>query len=131
MAKVLGLGGIFFKARDPRALMAWYQAHLGMPTESADYANLFPGTMPAGGCTVFSPFEADTRYFAPSTSSFMVNLIVDDLDGALRQVRLGGGRQVGEIKNFEYGRFGWFLDPENNKVELWEPFAPAPTVATP
>jgi predicted enzyme related to lactoylglutathione lyase len=125
MAKVLGLGGIFFKSRDPRALLAWYQGNLGMPTESSDYANLFPITMPAGGCTVFSPFDADTKYFMPSKSTFMFNLIVDDLDGALRQVCLGGGRQVGDIKSFAYGRFGWFLDPEGNKVELWEPAAPS------
>lgn len=131
MAKVLGLGGIFFKSRDPRALLAWYQEHLGMPSESADYANLFPITMPAGGCTVFSPFEASTRYFAPSKSNFMFNLIVDDLDGALRQVRLGGGRQIGEIKSFEYGRFGWFIDPDGNKVELWEPAAPIAVDGTP
>jgi predicted enzyme related to lactoylglutathione lyase len=80
--------------------------------------------MPPGGCTVFSPFDADTKYFAPSKASFMFNLIVDDLDGALRQVRLGGGRQIGEIQALAYGRFGWFLDPEGNKVELWEPAAP-------
>lgn len=124
MAKVLGLGGLFFKSKDPKALMAWYQRVLGMPGESADYATLMPATMPAGGCTVFSPFKQDTTYFAPSKQDFMFNLVVDDLDGALRQVQEAGGKLVGEVESFDYGRFGWFLDPDGNKVELWEPASP-------
>lgn len=125
MAKVLGVGGVFFKARDPKALLAWYQEHLGMPKESSDYANFFPHTMPLSACTVFSPFTDDTAYFAPSPREFMFNFVVDDLDGALRQVRAAGGKLIGGVKHFEYGRFGWFLDPEGNKVELWEAQKPA------
>lgn len=121
MAKVLGVGGIFFRAKDPRKLLAWYQANLGVSKESSDYVNFFPATMPGGSCVVFSPFKEDTEYFAPSKREFMFNLIVDDLNGALRQVRSAGGQLVGGIQSFEYGRFGWFLDPEGNKVELWEP----------
>ncbi|MDC8759546.1 VOC family protein [Janthinobacterium fluminis] len=123
MAKVLGVGGIFFKSKDPNGLLAWYQQHLGLPRESSDYANFFPKMMPQGGCTVFSPFEDATTYFSPSESGFMFNLVVDDLDGALRQVRLAGAELVGKIASYEYGRFGWFLDPDGNKVELWEPSA--------
>lgn len=123
MAKALGVGGIFFKSKDPQALLAWYQRALGVPNESPDYATFFPNTMPAGSCTVFSPFKASTEYFAPSSSPFMFNLVVDDLDGALRQVLEAGAELAGEVQSFDYGRFGWFIDPDGNKVELWEPSA--------
>jgi predicted enzyme related to lactoylglutathione lyase len=121
MAKALGIGGIFFKSKDPKALMAWYQKALGFPTESADYASFFAATMPGGGCTVFSPFKESTDHFAPSTREYMFNLVVDDLDGAMQQVTAAGGTQVGEMASYDYGRFGWFMDPDGNKVELWEP----------
>lgn len=125
MAKVLGVGGIFFKSRNPQALMTWYQEHLGFSTESADYATFFPAAMPDGGCTVFSPFKDTTGYFAPSKRDFMFNLIVDDLDAALEQVKKGGAELVGDPQSFDYGRFGWFMDPDGNKVELWQPAAKA------
>jgi len=83
-----------------------------------------PQSMPANGFTVWSPFPANTDYFAPSNHHFMFNLIVDDLDEALGQVHLGGGQVVGEIEEHEYGRFGWFIDPDGNKVELWQPPLP-------
>lgn len=125
MAKVLGVGGIFFKSRNPQALMAWYQQHLGFSTESTDYTTFFPAAMPVGGCTVFSPFKDTTGYFAPSKRDFMFNLIVDDLDAALAQVKTGGAELVGDPQSFDYGRFGWFMDPDGNKVELWQPAAKA------
>lgn len=121
MAKALGIGGIFFKSTDPQKLIAWYQTTLGIASESTDYAAFLPVSIPPGGCTVFSPFKASTDYFAPSTREFMFNLMVDDLDGALSQVAAGGAELVGEVQSFDYGRFGWFLDPDGNKVELWEP----------
>jgi predicted enzyme related to lactoylglutathione lyase len=123
MAKALGVGGIFFTSKDPQALMAWYQKALGLPAESGDYATFFPATMPGGGCTVFSPFKESTDYFAPSTREFMFNLVVDDLDGALRQVVDAGAALAGDVQSFDYGRFGWFIDPDGNKVELWQPSA--------
>ncbi|MBY0240359.1 MAG: VOC family protein [Burkholderiaceae bacterium] len=125
MAKVLGVGGIFFKSRNPQALMTWYQQHLGFSTESTDYTTFFPATMPGGGGTVFSPFKDTTGYFAPSKRDFMFNLIVDDLDAALEQVKQGGAQLVGDPQSFDYGRFGWFMDPDGNKVELWQPAAKA------
>jgi predicted enzyme related to lactoylglutathione lyase len=125
MAKALGVGGIFFKSKDPKALLAWYQKALGVPSESPDYATFFPAAMPAGSCTVFSPFMLDTEYFAPSASQFMFNLVVDDLDGALKQVLDAGATLAGDVASYDYGRFGWFIDPDGNKVELWEPTAPA------
>lgn len=120
MAKVLGLGGVFFKAANPQKLGAWYRDCLGMPMD--EYGAAFqPHDMPAGGHSAWSPFAEDTTYFQPSRRAFMFNLVVDDLDGCLAQVITAGGTLVGETVDEEYGRFGWFLDPEGNKVELWEP----------
>ena len=105
MAKVTGLGGIFFKARDPKGLSAWYAQHLGLRLEE------FGGAL----------FPEDTAYFAPSTRPFMVNFRVDDLPALLTQLR-GAGIQVdARVEESEYGRFGWIMDPEGNRVELWEP----------
>ena len=124
MARVLAIGGVFFKARDPQALRAWYAEHLQMPAD--DYgASLQPGNFPAGGYTQWSPFAADTNYFAPSSQPFMINFIVDDLDAALDQVRRGGAQVMPNQEHGEYGQFGWFIDPDGNKVELWVPPAPA------
>lgn len=122
MAKALGVGGVFFKARDPKSLGTWYRKWLGIPVdESWGGATLKPSEMPAKSYTVWSPFKADTTYFEPSGQDFMINLVVDDLDGALAQVKEGGAEVVGGIEESEFGRFGWFLDPERNKVELWQP----------
>jgi predicted enzyme related to lactoylglutathione lyase len=120
MAQVLGLGGLFFKSADPERLLAWYARWLGMGDGKAS-VEFRPATMPSNGFAVFSPFPANTDYFAPAEGKFMFNLIVDDLDGALGQVHLGGAQVVGEIEEHEYGRFGWFIDPDGNKVELWQP----------
>ena len=120
MASVLGVGGIFFKSGDPKALGEWYRRWLGLEFDG-QFATLKPATMPAAGATVWSPFPAATNYFDPSSRDFMVNLVVDNLDEALGQVRDGGARIVGGIEDFDYGRFGWFLDPDGNKVELWQP----------
>ncbi len=81
MAKVIGVGGVFFKSPDPEALGSWYQKWLGVPVQPPYGANFKPATMPEFGLTVWAPFKADTDYFAPSSSNFMFNLIVDDLDG--------------------------------------------------
>lgn len=127
MAKVLGVGGIFFRSKDPKALGAWYAKWLGVPIDESWGGVAFqPDAVPAGGATVWSPFADDTKYFDPapdrgSDRQFMFNLMVDDLDGALAQVKEGGAEVVGEIDDQPYGRFGWFLDPDGNKVELWQP----------
>ncbi|HKB94887.1 MAG TPA: VOC family protein [Gaiellaceae bacterium] len=120
MARVLGVGGVFFRARDPRALGEWYRRWLGVPVAFPRGASFDPESLPANAATVWAPFEEETSYLAPDRS-FMFNLIVDDLDGALAQVVDGGATLADPIEEHEYGRFGWFVDPEGNKVELWQP----------
>ena len=122
MARALGVGGVFFKSRDPEALSSWYARWLDLPIEPTFFcASFLPETIPPGGYTVWAPFKSSTTYFEPSAKDFMINLIVDDLEGALSQVREGGAQTLGEIEELEFGRFSWFVDPEDNKVELWEP----------
>ncbi len=122
MAKALGIGGAFFKSPDPKALVAWYSTWLGVSVDEQTQSVAFkPDQLPDGAFSVWAPFDAATEYFGPSAKPFMVNLIVDDLDGALSQVAEGGAEIVGEIEQYDFGRFGWFIDPDGNKVELWEP----------
>lgn len=126
MAKVTGIGGVFFKARDDHAKLAeWYRKHLGM--ELADFGGslLFWGQDPApdGGLTVWHVAESDTDWFAPSNASFMINYRVDDMDGMVAQLQDAGVTIVRGPDTHENGRFLWILDPEGNKVELWEPAA--------
>jgi len=124
MAQVLGIGGIFFKSPNPLKLCQWYRKWLGLPFEAETgltFVPFFPRNMPHNGYTVWSPFPSKTAYFSPSENAFMFNLVVDNLDEALDQVKSGGAQTVGEIETTAYGRFGWFMDPDGNKVELWQP----------
>ena len=121
MARALGIGGVFFKSDDRRKLAAWYEKWLSLPLSDNHSGTFKANMMPEAGFTVWGPFEQSTSYFDPSTKEFMINLVVDDLDGALAQVREGGATVVGDIEEYDYGRFGWFVDPEQNKIELWEP----------
>lgn len=127
MAKALGIGGVFFKSSDPKGLGEWYRQWLGVPVEHPWGAAFSPSDLPQGALGVWNPFDQSTSYFQPSAKAFMVNLVVDDVDGALAQVVEGGATPVGEIEESEFGRFGWFVDPEGNKVELWQPPTPADT----
>jgi catechol 2,3-dioxygenase-like lactoylglutathione lyase family enzyme len=119
MAKVIGFGGIFFKARDPQALRAWYAEHLGMPV--GDFGAMFEEDASRPGCTLWSPFGAETDYFAPSTKDFMLNFRVDDLDALLAALRAAGVEVDQKVQADENGRFGWIMDPEGNRIELWQP----------
>ena len=121
MAKVLGLGGVFFKSADPEKLGHWYHKWLDLPVDHPYGASLKHERLAAGGYSVWTPFKQDTTYFAPSDQPFMINLIVDDLDGCLARVREGGAEVMPDVEDSEFGRFGWFLDPDGNKVELWQP----------
>lgn len=120
MAKVLGVGGIFFKSPDPEKLYQWYERWLGFRAEPGAGFAFPPQQMPNGSVTVWSAFEFTTDYFEPSMKEYMFNLIVDDLSGALGQVKAGGAEIIGEIEEYEFGKFGRFIDPDGNKVELWE-----------
>lgn len=120
MENVLGIGGVFFKARDPQALAAWYRQHLGIPIEPGQtFAPLTAGT--ADAMTVWSAFPADTSYFGAGPASFMVNYRVRNLDAMLKQLRAAGVQVEDKVEEYDYGRFGWATDPEGNRFELWEP----------
>ena len=122
MAKALGIGGVFFKTQDPKALGDWYQTHLGLELDPSSGGTHFePDKMPPGAYSVWAPFKNDTSYFEPSNQDYMMNLVVDDRDACLDQVRSGGAKIVGTPDDHPFGRFGWFIDPEGNKVELWQP----------
>jgi predicted enzyme related to lactoylglutathione lyase len=118
MKRVTGVGGIFFKARDPEALRAWYQRHLGIDVQEWGGA-AFTWTTP--GTTVWSINKDDSDYYAPSTSTFMINYRVDDLAALLQALRDEGCNVVDKTDDSEFGKFGWVIDPEENKVELWQP----------
>ncbi|MFB3067048.1 MAG: VOC family protein [Planctomycetota bacterium] len=125
MKRVTGIGGIFFKTQDPTALKAWYERHLGLNLDPS-YGTSFEWRQAQDperkGFTAWSPFPADTDYFAPSQRDFMVNYRVADLDGMLEVLREEGVEVVDEVQTFDYGKFAHILDLEGNKVELWEPF---------
>jgi predicted enzyme related to lactoylglutathione lyase len=124
MARVTGVGGVFFKSRgDKAALAAWYQKHLGLPLEDFGGAILrWPDDKAEdGGLTVWSVAGSDSKWFSPSDSSFMINYRVDDLDALLSQLRAGGLEIQKGPESHENGKFAWIMDPDGNKVELWEP----------
>ncbi len=124
MAKVTGIGGVFFKSPDPKALGEWYRQHLGVPLEEWGGAAFrwASAENPSGtGTTVWSPFKHDTSYFAPSTAAFMVNFRVDDLHALLAQLRSSGCAVDAKVEESEFGAFGWVIDPDGNKIELWQP----------
>jgi len=122
--RVTGIGGVFFKSADPGALGSWYREHLGVEPEAYGGASFLwrelddPGRE---GMTIWSPFSADTKYFDPSAEPYMINYRVDDLDALLARLRSSGLAVDAEIEESEYGRFGWVMDPEGRRVELWEP----------
>ncbi|HET9066583.1 MAG TPA: VOC family protein [Gemmatimonadales bacterium] len=126
MAKVTGIGGVFFKSKgDHTALATWYQEHLGISLEAFGGAILrWPeDTADDGGLTVWSLAARDSKWFSPSESSFMINYRVDNLDEMLTQLRDRDVAVVGGPESHENGKFAWIMDPEGNKVELWEPMA--------
>ncbi|HWH23904.1 MAG TPA: VOC family protein [Candidatus Limnocylindria bacterium] len=123
MQRAEGIGGFFFRARDPQRLMAWYRDHLGIETMGADGAG---GVwQQAAGPTVFAPFAHDTDYFGRPDQACMLNFRVADLDAMLAQLRAAGTDVDDRIELMEgIGRFGWATDPEGNRFELWQPAVP-------
>ena len=123
MAKVTGLGGIFYKVADPDKTRAWYQENLGI---GGEWGAMFPFKQDdPEGFALLSPFKQETDYFGPSAREFMVNLRVDDLDGMIADLE-GKGIEILSRQDEDYGRFAWIMDPDGVKVELWQQLGPAP-----
>jgi predicted enzyme related to lactoylglutathione lyase len=119
--RVLGLGGLFFKSPDPSRLRGWYERVLGLQFNNWGGIVFDPATLPVNGATIFTPFAADTDYFAPSAQPFMFNLVVDDLDAVLARAAAAGATLLEERASGEQGDFAWLVDCDGNKVELWQP----------
>jgi len=123
MARITGLGGIFYKVADPEKTRSWYQEVLGI---GGEWGAMFPFKKDdPEGFTLFSPFKSDTDYFGPSAKEFMVNLRVDDIDGMVADLE---GKDIVILgrQDEDYGRFAWIMDPDGVKVELWQQLGPAP-----
>lgn len=129
MKRVTGIGGIFFQAQDPAALRAWYARHLGIDVQAWGGAmlpwQLEPGQPLEDGGTIWSIGAAFDQPFAPGRAPFMINYRVADLDALLQALRAEGCQVLDERQDGEYGQFGWVVDPEGNKIELWQPPAAA------
>jgi predicted enzyme related to lactoylglutathione lyase len=121
--RVTSIGGVFFKAKDPKMIREWYGTHLGLVVNP--YGSTFEwrhaDDPEQKGFTAWAPFKETTDYFNPGTKDFMVNYRVDNLEKLLEALKEEGVQVVGEIQVVDYGKFGWIMDPEGNKIELWEP----------
>ena len=119
MKRVTGIGGVFFKCEDPEKMRKWYKDHLGLNTDQ--YGTVFQSEKGKNSFTTWSPFSNDTNYFEPSKQPFMINFTVDNLPELISVFRSEGVEVIGEIQEFDYGKFAHIMDPEGNKIELWEP----------
>lgn len=125
MRRVTGIGGIFFKTEDPKKIREWYGKHLGF--DITEWGATFQwkdlndpnAKVPAG--TAWSPFKSDTDYFQPSTKPYMFNYRVENLVELLKVLKEEGVAVLEKVEEYPYGKFGWIMDPEGNKIELWEP----------
>jgi predicted enzyme related to lactoylglutathione lyase len=117
MARVTGIGGVFFHSRDPEALYRWYERHLGI-TREPDGSVVFRRAEP--GETAFAIFPHDTTYFGPSGQSFMINFRVDDLDALLSTLAAEGVDIDPKREEYPFGKFAWIVDPDGNRIELWQ-----------
>ncbi len=120
--RVTGIGGIFFKTNKPEQIKSWYHEHLGLTTDQ--YGTSFEWREKGSknkGFTQWSPFTADTNYFSPSEKEFMINYRVEHIEALIEQLKEDGVTVLDEIETFDYGKFVHILDPDNNKIELWEP----------
>lgn len=123
MKRVTGIGGIFFKAKDAGALRDWYKRHLGIDVQDwggAAFTWADGQGNPCVGTTVWSINPQDNTYFAPSTSSFMINYRVEDVRALIKVLKDEGCDVIDNIEESEFGKFGWVMDPEGNKIELWQ-----------
>jgi predicted enzyme related to lactoylglutathione lyase len=124
LGKAIGIGGVFFRSKDPKKLQAWYEEHLGFERDDEGYIYFrWPkqAKMDPNAYTLWGPFPKDTKYFGTSEQPIMINFVVDDLDAILNQLKSKGVEVDDHIEKHSEGRFGWFIDPEGNRIELWEP----------
>lgn len=123
MKKVTGIGGIFFKCKDPDKMRAWYKNHLGLKTN--EYGSVFEWRQGADstkkGFTQWNPFTEKTKYFEPSTREFMINYRVENLEALVEELKKEGVTITDQVESYDYGKFVHILDIEGNKIELWEP----------
>ncbi|MBN1633586.1 MAG: VOC family protein [Ignavibacteria bacterium] len=123
MAKVKGIGGIFFRTKNPGRTRKWYRDNLGIESENYGYCFQWreKDNMDKEQYTVWTPFPNSTKYFSPSRREFMINFIVDNLFETLYELKEKGVEVLPEIEQSEFGKFGWIIDPDGVKIELWEP----------
>ena len=121
MKRVTGIGGMFFKSKNPDAQKEWYKKHLGIPTDQYGWTFWWRDENGKKCSTQWSPMSDNSNYFAPSDKPFMFNFRVENLKELLVLLEKEGVTIVGEVEEYDYGKFGWILDPEGNKIELWEP----------
>ena len=119
--RVTGMGGLFFKTEDPKKTKDWYQKHLGFNTDAWGCTFWWKDNDGNKASTQWSPFKDDTTYFAPSKKDFMFNYRVENLVELLEVLEKEGVTIVGKMEEYDYGKFGWILDNDGNKIELWEP----------
>jgi catechol 2,3-dioxygenase-like lactoylglutathione lyase family enzyme len=124
MKRVVGIGGVFFKSQDPEKLRAWYKEHLGLEFDAyggVSFSCPDDEEQRKSAQTIWTLFPSDTKYFAPSTAPFMINYRVDNLAALLEQLKSEGVEVDERTEEADYGKFGWIMDPEGNRIELWEP----------
>lgn len=123
MKRVTSIGGVFFRAKNPASIRSWYEKHLGLNTDQygTNFEWRYADDSSRTGFTLWSAFIENTSYFEPSKKDFMINYRVENLRELVEQLKLEGVTVLDEIKTFEYGSFVHILDPEDNKIELWEP----------
>ncbi|MBK5284080.1 MAG: VOC family protein [Bacteroidia bacterium] len=123
MKRVTGIGGVFFKTPDKKKIVEWYKRHLDI--DAGEYGATFQWRdmeNPEKKCTTaWSPFPGDSKYFAPSDKPYMFNYRVENLSALLEELKKEGVQIVGKVEEYDYGKFGWIMDPDGNKIELWEP----------
>ena len=121
MKRVTGIGGLFFKSKNPKGTKEWYRKHLGFTTVGWGCTFWWKNVKAEDCTTQWSPFKSSTDYFQPSEKDFMFNYRVENLEWLLKELNKEGVTQVGELQKFEYGKFAWILDNDGNKIEFWEP----------
>jgi predicted enzyme related to lactoylglutathione lyase len=118
---VRGIGGVFFKSKNPKALQKWYVENLGLKPDEGGYIYFMWSDLDGPGYTLWGPFPEDTKYFEPSTKHSMINFVVSDIKEFVAELKKKGVDVVDKIEETEQGKFTWLMDPEGNRVELWEP----------